>query len=219
MSTRRLLLLRHGRTEWNAQQRFQGHADPPLDEQGRAQAAAAAEAVAAMHPQLIVSSDALRASQTAHPLAQATGLELRQDRRLRERGLGEWEGLTRDEVAQRFPDEYADWAAGHDVTRPGGESRAEVAARVVAAVADVPDVPLAVLVMHGASANTLANALLGLDQHVRLLTSLGNCHWTELTGTVHDGAPVRWRVRAHNLSAPTGSREASSTNLYGLSTK
>jgi glucosyl-3-phosphoglycerate phosphatase len=219
VSTRRLLLLRHGRTQWNAQQRFQGHADPPLDVQGHAQAAAAAEVIAAMHPQVIVSSDALRASQTADPLAQATGLALRQDSRLRERGLGQWEGLTRDEVAQRFPDEYADWAAGHDVTRVGGESREEVAARVVAAVADLPDVPLAVLVMHGASANTLANALLGLDQHLRLLTSLGNCHWTELTGAGYDDDPVRWRVRAHNLSAPAGSREATSTNLYGLSTK
>jgi probable phosphoglycerate mutase len=201
VSGRRLVLLRHGRTQWNAEHRFQGHADPPLDALGHEQAAAAAAALAGLRPDVIVSSDAQRALQTAQPLARAAGLPVRPDPRLRERGLGQWEGLTRDEVAQRFPDEYATWVAGRDVRRRGGEERDEVAQRVLAAVADLPPVGLAVLVMHGASAMALTNALLGLDQDERPLTSLANCHWTELIGAAREGTGRRWRLRGHNLSA------------------
>ena len=105
---RRVLLLRHGRTRWNAQRRFQGQADPPLDDIGRAQAYEVAALVAALEPQLIVSSDALRAAQTAAPLAEITGLPVQLEPRLRERSLGHWEGLTREEVQERYPDEFAD---------------------------------------------------------------------------------------------------------------
>jgi probable phosphoglycerate mutase len=105
---RRVLLLRHGRTRWNAQRRFQGQADPPLDDVGRAQAYEVAALVAALEPQLIVSSDALRAAQTAAPLAEITGLPVQLEPRLRERSLGHWEGLTREEVQERYPDEFAD---------------------------------------------------------------------------------------------------------------
>ncbi|MDT4973237.1 MAG: glucosyl-3-phosphoglycerate phosphatase, partial [Pseudonocardiales bacterium] len=113
----RVFLLRHGRTSWNAERRFQGQADPPLDDVGRAQAYEVAALVAALSPGVLVSSDAMRAVQTADPIAEITGLEVLVDARLRERSLGHWEGLTRDEVAQRYPDEYADWIAGRDVSR------------------------------------------------------------------------------------------------------
>jgi hypothetical protein len=99
----RVFLLRHGRTSWNAERRFQGQADPPLDDVGRAQAYEVATLVAALAPNVLVSSDAMRAVQTAEPIAEITGLEVLVDARLRERSLGHWEGLTRDEVAQRWP--------------------------------------------------------------------------------------------------------------------
>ncbi|MGH8862947.1 MAG: histidine phosphatase family protein, partial [Jatrophihabitantaceae bacterium] len=85
---RTLVLLRHGRTAWNAERRFQGQADPPLDEVGRVQAYEVSAVIAALRPQLLVSSDATRAMQTAEPVAVATGLTLQCEGRLRERSLG-----------------------------------------------------------------------------------------------------------------------------------
>ncbi|HEY2297093.1 MAG TPA: histidine phosphatase family protein [Jatrophihabitans sp.] len=193
----KLVLLRHGRTAWNAQRRFQGQSDPPLDEVGRMQAYEIAALISALAPDLLVSSDAARAMQTAEPLAAMTGLELSAEPRFRERSLGHWEGLTRDEVAEKYPDEYADWIAGRDVSRRGGETRVQVAARAVAAFEDLPDAPTVVVVTHSATAMALCTALLGLDQEMHVLGPLANCHWTELT---HDNAV--WRLRAHNIGAP-----------------
>ena len=129
VTSRRVVLLRHGRTAWNAERRFQGQADPPLDEVGRAQAYEVAALIAALRPGLLVSSDAIRAMQTAEVVAEASALPVVKEPRLRERNLGHWEGLTREDVAERYPDEYADWMAGMDVSRRGGETREEVAAR------------------------------------------------------------------------------------------
>jgi probable phosphoglycerate mutase len=197
----RVLLLRHGRTAWNAERRYQGQADPPLDEVGRRQAVEVAGLVAALQPQLLVSSDALRARQTAEPIGVVTGIEVRVDARLRERSLGHWEGLTRDEVAERYPDEFADWLAGRDVSRRGGESREEVAARALAAFGELPEVETAVLVTHSATAMALCNALIGIDQAVHVLGPLANCHWSELTAAPA-GSTTQWRLRAHNIGTP-----------------
>ncbi len=198
----RVFLLRHGRTAWNAERRFQGQADPPLDDVGRAQAYEVAALVAALAPDVLVSSDAVRAVQTAEPIGEIAGLEVLVDARMRERSLGHWEGLTRDEVAQRFPDEYADWIAGRDVSRRGGETRKQVAARALAAFTDLPDVDTAVLVTHSATAMALCSALLGMRQEVHVLGPLANCHWSELWVEHHDGAGPLWRLRAHNIGAP-----------------
>jgi probable phosphoglycerate mutase len=200
VTARRVLLLRHGRTSWNAQRRFQGQTDPSLDEVGRAQAYEVAALVAALEPQALICSDAARALQTAAPIGELTGLSVQVEPRLRERSLGHWEGLTRDEVAARYPDEFADWVAGRDVSRRGGESREQVAARALAAFGELPDVATAVLVTHSATAMALCSALLGLDQEVHVLGPLANCHWSELSAD--DAAAPRWRLRAHNIGAP-----------------
>jgi broad specificity phosphatase PhoE len=202
MTARRIVLLRHGRTAWNAQRRFQGQADPPLDEVGRAQAYEVAAIMAAIEPEALVSSDAARAMQTAECIAASTGLPVRCEPRLRERSLGHWEGLTRDEVADRYPDEFADWAAGGDVSRRGGETRDEVAARALAAFGELPDVSTAVIVTHSATAMALCNALLGMDQRQHVLGPLANCHWSELFREKDVGALTLWRLRGHNLGAP-----------------
>ena len=202
MSTRKLVLLRHGRTAWNAQRRFQGQADPPLDEVGRGQAYEVADLIAALHPDLLISSDAVRAMETAQIVGDVIGLSVLPDARLRERGLGHWEGLTRDEVEQRYPAEFATWVAGKDVDERGGESRETVAARSIEAFDRLPAVPVIVIVTHSATAMALTNALLGIPQTVHPLGPLANCHWTELYAEVHrDGEPV-WRLRGHNLGAP-----------------
>lgn len=194
---RRVLLLRHGRTAWNAQHRFQGQADPPLDDVGRAQAYEVAALVGALKPDLILSSDAKRAIQTATPLGEITGLPVHAEPRFRERSLGHWEGLTRDEVAERYPDEFADWIAGRDVTRRGGETREQVGERALTAFEEISeDICLAVIVTHSATAMALCARLLGLPQRLPVLAALANCHWSEL----RHGA--RWELRAHNVGAP-----------------
>lgn len=202
LPVRRLVLWRHGRTGWNATGRFQGRMDPPLDEVGRRQAVAAAPhlvASAALGADtVVVSSDLGRAADTAGALTRLLGVELRLDARLQEHGMGSWEGLDRGEVADRFPDQYADWLAGRPVRGRGGEEPAEVAERALAAVADLPPAPVAVVVTHGGTSGRLIERLLGLHpEQRRLFGPLGNCAWSELqeqSGT--------WRLMRHNTSAP-----------------
>jgi broad specificity phosphatase PhoE len=198
----RVVLLRHGRTAWNAERRFQGQADPPLDDVGRAQADEVAALLAALRPSVIISSDLQRAVQTAAPLARLCGVEVTVDARLRERSLGHWEGLTRDEVARTYPDELAEWVSGRDVTRRGGESRGEVAARARACFDELPEVDLAVLVTHSATAMALCADLLGMDQHTHVLGALANCHWSEMSSAARERFGQPWRLRAHNVGAP-----------------
>jgi glucosyl-3-phosphoglycerate phosphatase len=197
----RLLVWRHGRTEWNAHGRFQGQLDPPLDEEGRAQATRTAPHLAdllAGRRTAVVASDLQRARETAGVLAAVLGVPLQVDERLREHGLGCWEGLTREEVAERHPEQYADWLAGRPVRGRGGESADSVAARALAAVAALPPVDVAVLVTHGGTAGRLMEVLLGLgvDQR-RIFGPLGNCAWSELTV---QGS--RWRLMRHNVAVP-----------------
>lgn len=205
----RLLLWRHGRTEWNAAGRFQGQLDPPLDAEGRSQAARVAPQLAAelvAEQTVVVSSDLSRAKDTAAELASALGVPLRLDPRLREHGMGSWEGLTRDEVAERYPDQFADWISGRPVRGRGGEDPSGVAERALAALAELPPHPVAVAVTHGGTAGRLLERLLGLGpQHRRVFGPLANCAWTELA---HQGG--RWRVMRHNsaVSAQTGARDA-----------
>jgi broad specificity phosphatase PhoE len=202
VNARRLVLLRHGRTAWNAERRFQGQADPPLDEVGRAQAYEVAALIAALRPELLVSSDAARALQTAEVVGEVAALPVVKEPRLRERNLGHWEGLTREEVADRYPDEYADWMAGLDVSRRGGETRDQVAERASAAWAELPVAATTVLVTHSATAMALTNSLLGIAQAVHPLGPLANCHWSELYAEPMVGDSIAWRLRGHNLGVP-----------------
>ena len=215
----RVLLWRHGQTEWNVSGRFQGQLDPPLDEEGRNQAARAAPHLlaAGLAPDdtVVVSSDLTRAAETAATLAALVGVPLRLDERLREHGVGTWEGLTRDEVADRYPEQYADWLAGRPVQGRGGEDVAQVAARAMAALADLPQTRTAVVVTHGGTAGRLLEGLLGLGpEHRRAFGPLGNCAWSELV--VHGN---RWRLLRHNvgvLQLPDGRAETAPQAGPGL---
>ena len=123
----RLIIWRHGQTEWNATDRIQGHADVGLDDIGRAQAAAAAKHIAAGHPDVIVSSDLRRAADTAGALAAVTGLTVRLDPRLREQYFGDWQGLTNAEVRSAYPDEWARWRRGEPADAAGIEEVGDAA--------------------------------------------------------------------------------------------
>ena len=99
---RRVVLIRHGQSTWNAEQRWQGQADPLLSDLGERQARAAAGAVAGLQPRAVIASDLARARRTAALLAPA-GLEVTIEPALRERNAGEWTGLTRAEIEVRYP--------------------------------------------------------------------------------------------------------------------
>ncbi|MEO3892016.1 histidine phosphatase family protein [Nonomuraea sp. B5E05] len=190
--SKRIVCLRHGQTLWNVERRFQGHSDIPLDETGMAQAARAASLLASLRPTLIVSSDLQRANDTALALGRVVGLDVAVDKDFRERGGGQWEGLTREEIAARWPDEYAAWEA------PDGEPVGDVAARVAAAMRKwagrIDDDGLLVVASHGAALRLGICELLGLPEELwPALGGLGNCSWSVL----QEGRKG-WRLLEHN---------------------
>lgn len=204
MSGRKVLLLRHGQTAYNAQHRMQGQRDVPLDPVGRAQVAAVAPLVAAARPQALVSSDLLRARQTALALAdQGPCPQPRIDPRLREISVGDWEGLTLAEAETRFPEQWAAWRSGADVGRGGGESYAQLSARAVPAVLDALDQQvteggLLVCVTHGGTARAVVAGLLELPMtQAWRVAGLGNCRWSLLEENVRG-----WRLVEHGVGAP-----------------
>lgn len=198
----RIILWRHGRTEYNAARRLQGQIDIPLDEVGRWQGATAAAALFARHaPDRIVSSDLVRASDTAHYLAELSGVEVTTDVRLRERSFGDWEGLTAEDIHERFPDEASVWSSGGTVDRPGGESPAQVGERVAEAMRELAAETSGtlVLVTHGAAIALGISALLGQDPGSwRGVAGIDNAHWSTLVPT-RDGIAPGWRLVAHNV--------------------
>ena len=101
MSDLRIVIWRHGQTDWNIQSRFQGHSDIPLNKVGEYQANHSAKTLAGMNPNRIISSDLIRAQQTAAPLIELTKLNLEIDAKLRETNGGNWEGKTERENQDR----------------------------------------------------------------------------------------------------------------------
>ena len=190
----RLVLWRHGQTTYNAERRFQGQRDVPLNAVGRAQARQAAAHLVTLNPVQIWSSDLVRATETAGFLAELTGLSVQTDKDLRERHGGAWEGLTTDEIRERYPDDLAAWQP------PGGETSEYVAERTAAAltriVAQSEPGSLVVAVGHGASLTWGMSRLLGLDD--RVTGGMGNCCWTLMSRRV-DG--TRWRLLEFNVGA------------------
>ncbi|GAA2715967.1 histidine phosphatase family protein [Micromonospora olivasterospora] len=195
----RLIVWRHGNTDWNATGRMQGQTDVPLNDLGREQAAGAARLLAALRPDAIVASDLSRAADTAAALAALTGLPVRADARLRERHFGQWQGLLLTEVAERYPDEYARWRAGAPDPGAGVESLDDLAKRLGVGLQDAADASpggTVVVATHGGAARQGCGQLLGWDHAVlRTIGSLSNCHWTELR---HDDLRG-WHLRAHNV--------------------
>ena len=210
---RRLVLLRHGRTAWNAEGRAQGHADVELDEVGHAQAAAVAPWVARWCPTVLVSSDLARARQTAAYVEKETGLTLALDARLREYDVGDRTGLTMPEFAEQFPEEHAAWRADRRRAVLGAEGPAEVAARIVPACQDVLAAlqpgDTAVLVTHGAALKVAVLGLLGWpQQQADSLRVLDNCAVALLEQVEQLDQAPSFRLVAWNLR-PTGVEFAS----------
>jgi broad specificity phosphatase PhoE len=198
---RRLVVWRHGRTVWNQEGRFQGRCNMPLSEAGVVEVEAASIALEKLAPTVVLTSDSTRAIQTARPLADRCGLAPVLESRLQEVDLGAWSGLTREQVAERFPGEYAAWRQGADISRGGGENYSQVARRAQAAVTEAIGALEAhqtlVAVTHGATARAIIGWLMGLDTgRWRQLGTLGHARWAMLREM-----PYGWRLAEFNARA------------------
>lgn len=177
---RPLLLARHGETADNAERRFQGRRNPPLNVRGREQARALARQLAGEEIAALWASPLLRAAETAEIVAGTLGLPVQPDPRLAEIDVGDWAGRTYAEVFLEHPGELERWAAGDLAFRfPGGESLAEQSARVVAALEEIRAgaVP-ALVVCHGGVIRVAQRALGRGGGEDAELAQVGN-------GTVH----------------------------------
>jgi probable phosphoglycerate mutase len=203
MTAARVILLRHGVTDWNDGGRFQGHADIPLNQAGREQAAAAAARLAGAGITRVFASDLSRAGETAGIVAGAFGLDVQVDPRLREVDVGSWSGLSMDEAGRLEPDFWPALREGRDFRRsPEGESATEAGKRVALALLDhaeaAGDDGVVLAVGHGLSLRVAALLLMGLDySHARLFGGMPNCHWAVL----RPGAEY-WRMLSYNEGAP-----------------
>jgi len=127
----RLLLVRHGESTWNAAHRIQGQLDPPLSDRGTAQANEVGERLAGHRLAAFYCSDLVRTRQTAELIASAVGMDPVPEPGLREIALGEWEGKTREELMEGYPELWERWAREPDWDIvPGGEGASPFAARV-----------------------------------------------------------------------------------------
>jgi broad specificity phosphatase PhoE len=162
-----LLLARHGQSDWNAERRWQGHADRPLSERGRSQAEALAQRLADVDLDAIYSSDLRRTRDTAAVVAETKGLEVVELPDLREVDVGSWSGLTRAEARERFPEAYARWLDGG----PGwtdGETYEDMMARVLRGVWQIAGSHPAgrvLVVSHGGPIRAIHASALGMDVH------------------------------------------------------
>ncbi len=163
--SRRVVLIRHGETVWNAEGRWQGHDGGGLSALGRAQAAAAAAHLAREADDVValVRSDLERVEATAAPILARLDVPERVDARWREIDVGSWSGRTHAEVAEVDPEGYADWVAGGDPRRGGGETDDELHARVAAALDELTEGSGTVLVVtHGGPVRHAVASALGL---------------------------------------------------------
>jgi broad specificity phosphatase PhoE len=206
--SQRLVLIRHGVTDWNREGRFQGHLDPPLGAEGEAEARLLAARIAQdpdVRPARIVSSPLRRAAQTASILASVLGggpgrrpPPVRNDERLIEIGQGDWEGRTHAELATDDALRYAAWrrhAGAHQP--PGGESIANALARVRAALDELTLAdgwPLCV-VSHGGTLRLVGRLLLDLRPRRAWAMDLDNASVSVLAR--EPGSP-QWRVERWN---------------------
>lgn len=158
----RITFVRHGESLSNQAQRWQGQGDSPLSELGRAQARALGRRIGGRHFDRVIASDLSRASDTAR----ATGLAFEQDPTFREFDVGCWEGLTKEEVEERFPEEIARLKGGEDLPLGGGESFAMFSSRIDQALSRVRESMApgehVLVVCHGGVIGTALSGYLGL---------------------------------------------------------
>jgi broad specificity phosphatase PhoE len=174
-----IVLVRHGETDWNRDNRFQGHADPPLNETGRTQARTLANELRDERFAALYTSPLRRASETASILGAHLELEPRAEASLMEVDVGSWSGLTRGEVEAQFPVGFARWLEyGHGWD--DGETYDELGGRVVAGLSNLgarhPDEAV-LAVTHGGPIRSALAAAEGVpfEEARRSIHVLANC--------------------------------------------
>ena len=195
----RVVFVRHGQTDFNAGGRVQGQVDIELNEVGREQARRMAPMIASLSPSAIVTSNLLRARDTAEAIGQCCDAPVIEDERLRERFFGHFEGMSREEMIAQYPQWFTQWRQTGEAFEAGVEGREEVGKRFVSAVMDyVSQAPgTYVFVSHGSAITQAMTCLLGLSSAVWAgLRGPDNCHWSILEQAVR---PPHWRLLAHNL--------------------
>lgn len=200
-SPRRLLLARHGRTEWNSRRVWQGHADIPLDDVGHEEARRLAAALADQSFACVVTSDLARAHATAEAVVAARPARLIVDPRLREIDVGTWEGMTTAEIAAKLPDVAARLARGEDLPRGGAETLEDLRTRCRAGLHDAfraADGGDLLLVVHGGVIKMLVVELLGMPTaNVSRLNTGGNTCVTEFSFSAGPPRLVRFADASH----------------------
>ena len=197
----RVLLWRHGQTDWNTANRFQGHSDIPLNAVGQYQAKHAASILVGMQPTKIISSDLMRARDTAQALGDLTKLNVEIDVDLRETNGGLWEGKTGAENRAEDLQNFIRWIDGED--NPAGtigEKRSDVATRAVGAIKRALgelDDQLLVVTTHGGTARCVLGSLLNLPMaHWGAVGGLSNASWSILQTN-----PRGWHLVEHNAGS------------------
>jgi probable phosphoglycerate mutase len=200
MESTRILLVRHGETDWNAAGRIQGHSDTPLNAAGRLQARRAAQRLAREPIRALYSSDLARAFETATIIGVPLGLTVVASPQLRERRYGEWEGLTAAEIQAHYPEQFAIWRArSTDFAPPQGETRNEILTRALAELQTIARRhvrEMVVVVSHGGLCYVLINHILGSVDGDRREFTIGNAsiHTLDVTGD-------QWSVISMNETA------------------
>ncbi len=200
----RVVLWRHGQTDWNVENRFQGHSDIPLNKVGHYQASEAAKVLAALRPDRIVSSDLIRAQETAAPLAGLTDIKVEINPNLRETDGGLWEGKLASENRATHGELFANWYEGGD--EPAGvtgERRSDVAKRAVAVIEKETTnfSGTIVFVTHGGTVRSVLGSILKLPiAQWGVIGGLSNACWSILELTKHHTGS-RWYLAEHNAGS------------------
>ncbi len=205
MTITRVILVRHGETQWNRESRIQGHSDSTLTAEGRAQAAAIAARLARERIDAIVSSDLRRAMDTAGRIALLCGRPVAGDPRLRERCFGMAEGLTYDEAGVRYPDAFSrQRETDVDFAIPGGESRRAFHERVGRAFEELATEHAGkrvVVVSHGGVLATLYRRIHGIALSMPHKVPITNAAYNELAFVDGAWSVVVWDDTAHLAAA------------------
>jgi broad specificity phosphatase PhoE len=179
----RLVMVRHGETDWNAQHRYQGHADIALSARGRKQVEAAARKLASESFDAIWSSDLARAWETAQAIASAGSHEVQPEPRLREMAFGVFDGLTHEQVMARHADVFDAWFADGEKPPPGGEKASAFEARIGAFFGEIrsSDTLSAVLIVaHSGTLRELIRMALDLPPGAQWRFRMDNASISEI---------------------------------------
>jgi len=198
----RIVLWRHGQTDWNLANRFQGHSDIPLNQTGVEQARRAAPLLFGLRPSKIIASDLIRAKQTAEELANLSKLPIHIDPGLRETNGGKWEGRTGAENRADDYEKFVNWLDGNDEPAGDfGERRSEIALRAVTAIEKALDqeTETLVVVTHGGTARIIIGKMLGLPMtQWASIGGLSNASWSILENGHHRAG---WILVEHNAGS------------------